>query len=97
MCACGLTLQANDTNYARYAFIDSCSASDYLNENFKLFDKTLMNTLKDGVLDTLNCTNTITNDYDKVEWNKIKYVKFFKCARIVSSNCQSFLVFKTYF
>jgi hypothetical protein len=48
-------------------------------------------------LPTVNCSQTIYNDNDVNEWNKIPiYQKYFKCARLNSSQCDTYVVKATY-
>lgn len=79
--------------FPKYVFMDYCDSIASLNNQFLYFDNSLEESLKSGNFPKVNCSSTIYNENNETEWRRVpEHERFFKCAKLVSSNCETYVV-----
>lgn len=94
LCNCAVYMRIDDKN-PKYAFIDFCYSNPNTAKELKYFDNDL---IQKGVLNTgdfplLNCNKTISNEWNEKEWLNVSlYQRYFQCAKLITSQCETYLV-----
>jgi hypothetical protein len=90
LCSCGLAFELKASLNPIYAFVDSCSANENMNSEFKYFNSRDKQVLETGEFDSLNCGAIIADDSES-EWAKVNNTKgYFKCAKLKQSKCETY-------
>lgn len=97
MCACALYIRIDDSD-PHYIFLDHCNGNPKAHANgLNYFDNSRVKAVSKGDIKKVDCSRTIYNDNDEKEWNKIPiFEKYFQCARLNSSPCETYVVKATY-
>ena len=71
--------------------MDVCERKNYLNElKFKYYNN-LTHALESYA--DLDCSTPITNEDNDIEWELVPTsFRYFKCARLVTSSCETYVV-----